>query len=101
MENSTRPLPSWKRKVIEHIGTPPLQKGGANYIPQTTVENHWHIREAQSSVDTFLRMDDHSLPSLRSQTRKALATSFPKDQFKSHTVLPITLCLVAVALFYP
>jgi hypothetical protein len=36
LENSTRPLPSWKRKAIEHIGTPPLWKGGANYIPQTT-----------------------------------------------------------------
>jgi hypothetical protein len=36
LENSTRSLPSWKRKVIEHTGTPPLQKGGANYIPQTT-----------------------------------------------------------------
>jgi hypothetical protein len=33
LENSTRPLPSWKSKVI---GTPPLWNGGANYIPQTT-----------------------------------------------------------------
>jgi hypothetical protein len=36
LENSTRSLTSWKRKVIEHIDTPPLQKGEANYIPQTT-----------------------------------------------------------------
>jgi hypothetical protein len=36
LENSSRPLPSWKRLVIEHIGTPLLQKGEANYIPQTT-----------------------------------------------------------------
>jgi hypothetical protein len=36
LENSTRPLPSWKRKVIEHTGTSPLWKGEANYIPQTT-----------------------------------------------------------------
>jgi hypothetical protein len=36
LENSTRPCPSWKRKVIENIGTPSLQKRGTNYIPQTT-----------------------------------------------------------------
>jgi hypothetical protein len=36
LENSTRPLSSWKRKVIKNIGTPLLWKGGANYIPQTT-----------------------------------------------------------------
>jgi hypothetical protein len=34
LENSTRPLPSRKRKVIEHIGTPPLWKGETNYILQ-------------------------------------------------------------------
>lgn len=26
MENSTRPLPSWKRTVIEHIGIPPPRR---------------------------------------------------------------------------
>ena len=51
LENSTRPLPSWKRKVIEHIGTPPLWKGEANYISQTTVgtSDHLQIRESQST----------------------------------------------------
>lgn len=34
LENSTRPLPSWKREIMEHIDTLPLQKGEANYIPQ-------------------------------------------------------------------
>jgi hypothetical protein len=29
LENSTRPLSSWKRKVMEHLGTPPFQKGEA------------------------------------------------------------------------
>ena len=49
LENSTRPLPSWKRKVIEHIGTPPLWKGEANYIPQTTEGTDLQMREAQST----------------------------------------------------
>ena len=30
------PLSSWKRKVINNMGSPPLQKGRGNYIPQTT-----------------------------------------------------------------
>ena len=34
LENSTRPLPSWKREVMEHVGTPALQKGEADYILQ-------------------------------------------------------------------
>jgi hypothetical protein len=29
VENSIRPLPSWKRKVMKHLGTPPLWKGEA------------------------------------------------------------------------
>jgi hypothetical protein len=37
LEISTRPLHSWKRKVIGYLGIPPLWKGKANYIPQTTV----------------------------------------------------------------
>jgi hypothetical protein len=42
-ENSTRPLPSWKRKVIEHIGTPP------NYIPHSTAGGgDLKMREAQN-----------------------------------------------------
>jgi hypothetical protein len=51
LENSTRPLPSWKRKVIEHIGTAALWKGEANYISQTTVgtSDHLQIRESQST----------------------------------------------------
>jgi len=36
LENSTRPLPSWRRKVVGHLGNPPLQKEGTNYISQTT-----------------------------------------------------------------
>jgi hypothetical protein len=49
LENSTRPLPSWKRKVIQHIGTSPLWKGEANYIPQTTEGTDLQMREAQST----------------------------------------------------
>ena len=56
VENSIRPLPSWKREVIEHIGTPPLLKIETDYF----------------SLDG---------PTLgHSQTRESLATSFPKDQ---------------------
>jgi hypothetical protein len=29
-------LSPWKRKIIEHIGTPPLWKGEADYSPRTT-----------------------------------------------------------------
>jgi hypothetical protein len=54
LENSIKPLSSWKRKVIEQIGTPPLWKEKANYIPQTTVEKgqptigYLWVGEAQS-----------------------------------------------------
>jgi hypothetical protein len=49
VKTSTRPLFSWKRKVIEHIGTPPFQKGESNYIIQTTGgTDHLQIGEAQS-----------------------------------------------------
>jgi hypothetical protein len=47
LENSTTPFPFWKRQVIEHIGTPPLQKGEANYITQTTGGTNPQMREAQ------------------------------------------------------
>ena len=47
LENSSWLFPSWKRKVIDHTGSPPLQKGEANYIPQTT-EGTDLQREAQS-----------------------------------------------------
>ena len=48
LEKSTRPLPSWERKVI---GTPPVRKGGANYIPLTSGRRDQALRvgEAQSS----------------------------------------------------
>jgi hypothetical protein len=49
VENSTRSLPSWKWKVIKNIGTPPLRKGGANYIPQTTGRRDW----PPELIDTF------------------------------------------------
>ena len=65
LENSTRPLPSWKRKFIEHTGTPFLRP------QQGLTTDHLQIREAQSTKT------DHWLPP---QTRKALATPFPKDQ---------------------
>jgi hypothetical protein len=35
------------------------------------------------------------------QGKPLLPHSLRTNQFKSHTVLPIILCLVAVALFYP
>jgi hypothetical protein len=72
LENCTRPLLSWKRKVIENMGTPPLQKGGVNYITQTP--RRWDRlwlppdKEGPEHVDTFL------------QTREVLDPSFPKDQ---------------------
>jgi hypothetical protein len=49
LENSTRPLPSWKRKVIENIGTTPPPEGRANYILQTTESGHLRVGEAQST----------------------------------------------------
>jgi hypothetical protein len=65
LENSTRPLPSWKRKAIKHIGTPPLWKAKANYIPQTkglgvgwgATIGHLQVGEAQSTVHTYSRAD--------------------------------------------
>ena len=63
LENSTRPLPSWKREVMEHLGSPPLGKGEANYIPQTTEGTTNHQPPASGGgpehVDTFL---DHWPP---------------------------------------
>jgi hypothetical protein len=93
LANPTRPLPSWERKVIEHIGTPSLWKVGG--------------------LITFLRPqgNDHLLPVGRGGSEhilRLLATyrqgkSLPPhplktNQFKSHTVLPIALCLMAAAL---
>ena len=63
---------------MEHVGTPPF----LDYIPQ---EN----RRADQPLATYRQ--GKSLP----------PHSLRINQFKSHTVLPITLCLVAVALFYP
>lgn len=65
LENSTRHLLSWKRKVIEYISTPPLWKGKAKYIPQTTEGTDlWPSADKRSPehVDTFLRAEGLLLP---------------------------------------
>jgi hypothetical protein len=36
LENSTRPLLSWKREIMEQVGTPHLQKGEVDYISRKT-----------------------------------------------------------------
>ena len=86
-ENSTRPRnslhPSLPRreKWMEYVGTPPLLEE-ADYIPQ---KNHRTAKPLETC-----RYGKPLLPhSLRT------------NQFKSHTVLPIILCLVADALFHP
>jgi hypothetical protein len=60
LENSTRPLTSWKRKFIEHLGIPPLLKGEGNYIPQKTEGTYHQPLVGEGSpehVDTFFRAD--------------------------------------------
>ena len=70
LENSTRPLPSWKRNII---GTPSLQNGEwLNFIPQTPgvgvgPKARKHFLQAGPTVGHL-------------QTREVLAISFPKDQ---------------------
>jgi hypothetical protein len=89
---------------MEHLGTPPLQKGEANYIPQTTGgrvggrTDHKPLADGggPEHVDTFCRVD---LPLATCRQGKSLTPHFLKtNQFKSHTVLPTTLCLMAAAL---
>lgn len=57
LENSTRSLPFWKRKVTVHIGTPPLWKGEANYISQTPRGNQPADVGSPEHLDTILRAD--------------------------------------------
>lgn len=65
---------------MEHLGTTPLPlgKGNANYIPQA-------VGQGQPTISHM-------------QTRELIANSFLKDQFKTLTVLPIALSLMAPAL---
>jgi hypothetical protein len=60
LENFTEPLSSWKKKFIEHIGTPLFWE--RHYIPQTTVGSNLQMHPEH--VDTFLRADGLSLPPL-------------------------------------
>ena len=77
-EHKDPSLPRRERRLLEHLGTPPF----LNCISQ---ENH----RVDQPLATYRQ--GKSLPPHPLRT----------NQFKSHTVLPITLCLVAVALFYP
>jgi hypothetical protein len=78
LENSTRPLPSRKRKDIEHIDTPPLRKAERVITflrsqGRGPTISHLPVGEAQST-------QTHSLAIGHLQTREVLATSFPNDQ---------------------
>ena len=64
-------LPSWKREVMKHVGTPPLLKGKADYI-------------------AACRYGKPLLPH-----------SLKTNQFKGHIIPPIILCLVADAIICP
>ena len=78
---STRPLSSWKRKAMEHLGIPPLWKGEANYIPQTKGGGYppfTTCRQVRPRVCRHIPQDGLTIGHL--QTKEVLVTSFPKDQ---------------------
>ena len=66
------------RRSMEHVSTLPF----LDYIPQENCRADWPLVTYRQEKS----LPPHSLRTI---------------QFKSHTVLSITLCLVAVALFYP
>ena len=77
---SSQFLLKWSaQKFWNSHGTLPLWKGGANYIPQTT-------GAGGKGVTTYR------------EGKSLLPHSLKTNQFKSHTVLPIILCLMTVAL---
>ena len=74
--------------------SPPEGRGWLHL--QKDHRGHLQIREAPEHIDTSLRADE-PLVTCR-QGKPLLPHSLRTNQFKSHTVLPTTLCLMAAAL---
>ena len=80
LEDSTRPLPSRKRKVLKHLGTPPLntllkQGWGLESVDRPSATCRWGRPRALRHIPQGGQLTVGHL-----QTRDVLATSFPKDQ---------------------
>ena len=81
----------------------PLWKGEANYLPRSTRGMNTdllEIREAQSSGRHIPQGRWTVPPSPSGQGKPLLPYSLRANQFKSHSVLLITVCLVTDAVFH-
>ena len=80
---------------MEHLGTPPLTGGEG----LTTLLRPLEVGRTYLQVEETHSMQTHLyLLATYRQNKSLLPHSLKTNQFKSHTVLPIALCLMAAAL---